>query len=181
MSDYLHDWTTLTLFGQRACQTWNDVAAWERFFNTYPARSFLELGTWTGGFALWLLLQCTQRDMAFRTIDTAPAPAPACDTLLGKKLDLAGRCVHADILANGGAAVLPIIASLPKPLVLFCDNGKKSQEFQQFVPHLAPGDFVAVHDWQTEFGEGDVDPVRGLLAHIDMDEGRTMSRWWRRV
>ena len=56
MSDYLHDWTTLTLFGQRACQTWNDVAAWERFFNTYPARSFLELGTWTGGFALWLLL-----------------------------------------------------------------------------------------------------------------------------
>lgn len=179
MSDHLHDWTTLTLFGQRACQTWNDVAAWERFFNAHRAKSVLELGTWTGGFALWLLLQCTQRDMAFRTIDTAPAPA--CDTLLGKKLDLAGRCVHADILANGGAAVLPVIASLPKPLVLFCDNGKKSQEFQQFVPHLAPGDFVAVHDWQTEFGEGDVDPVRGLLAHIDMDEGRTMSRWWRRV
>lgn len=179
MSDHLHDWTTLTLFGQRACQTWNDVAAWERFFNTYPARSFLELGTWTGGFSLWLLLQCTQRDMEFKTIDTAPAPA--CDSPLGKKLGLAGHCVYADILANDGAAVLPIIASLPKPLVLFCDNGKKSQEFQQFTPHLAPGDFVAVHDWQTEFGEGDVDPVRGMLAHIDMDEGRTMTRWWRRV
>lgn len=179
MSDHLHDCTTLTLFGQRASQTWNDVAAWERFFNAYPAASVLELGTWTGGFSLWLLLQCIQRDMVFKTIDTAPAPA--CDSRLGRALGLAQHCVFADILANGGAAVLPLLAKLPKPLILFCDNGKKSQEFRQFVPLLAPGDFVAVHDWLTEFDEGDVDPVRELLAHIDMDEGQTMSRWWRRV
>ena len=49
------------------------------------------------------------------------------------------------------------------------------------MPQLAPGDFVAVHDWGTEFGESDVDPVREILARIDIDEGQTMSRWWRRV
>ena len=70
------------------------------------------------------------------------------------------------------------------PLLLFCDAGNKPQEFQTFVPQLTAGDIVAVHDWGTEFGEGDELPVRAQVERLDWQECAELSlrtRWWRRL
>lgn len=180
-NDVWHQWTTTTFLSVRACQYWADIASWERFLNAHPAASVVELGTWTGGFSLFLLLQCLQRGMQFRTVDTAHVSAT--ETVIGKLLDLKSHCLTMDILGDDGANVASVLARMPRPLVLFCDNGLKSKEFRTLVPHLHPGDFAVVHDWQTEFGEGDVDPVRELVEVLPFNDelGKTMTRFWRRV
>lgn len=180
-NDIWHQWTTTTFLNVRACQYWADIASWERFLNAYPAKSLVELGTWTGGFSLFLLLQSLQRGMEFRTVDTAYVGA--AETPVGKLIDLKRHCLTMDILGDDGKAVAGVIMRLPKPLILFCDNGQKSKEFRTLVPYLQPGDLIVVHDWLTEFGEGDVDPVRSLVEVLPFNDelGKTMTRFWRRV
>jgi hypothetical protein len=41
--------------------------------------------------------------------------------------------------------------------ILCCDNGDKPREFATFAPVLKPGDLIAVHDWNLEVREEDVD------------------------
>jgi cephalosporin hydroxylase len=175
-------WAGPTFLGQRAAQTWSDFYNWERFFEAFPVRSVIELGTWTGGFALFLLLQTLQRNAQFLTFDTAPAPA--CDSLVAKALGLKLHCRTVDIFAQDGKAVAQAMAQLPKPLLLFCDNGDKPREFQLFTPMLQPGDFVAVHDWGTEFNPPDVVPVAHLVEPVFLNESvavGTLTRWYRRI
>lgn len=175
-------WAKPTFLGVRAAQAWSDFYNWERFLNAHPVGAIVELGTWAGGFSLFLLLQCIQRGAKFATFDTAPCPA--WPTPVSKLLGLEGVSYTEDIFAGGGHHVRRLLAQLPGPVLLFCDNGNKPREFQHFVPMLQPGDFAAVHDWGTEFNQPDVDPVAGLVEPVWVAESEavgTVTRWYRRV
>lgn len=190
MEDYSEDytdalrsvWAKPTFLGVRAAQTWSDFYNWERFLNANPVESIIELGTWHGGFALFLMLQAIQRGAEFMTFDTAPCPA--WDTWVAKALGLRSKSSTVDIFEDGGAHVRKFLDWFPKPALVLCDNGDKPAEVALFAPMLKPGDFLAVHDWGTEFNEPDIDPVRAILEPVFLDESTkvgTVTRWFRRV
>jgi hypothetical protein len=70
------------------------------------------------------------------------------------------------------------IASLPKPLVLFCDNGDKPREWQLYVPLLSTGDFAAIHDWGTEFHEHNLIPSPEPFMQAECESISSMTRFF---
>ena len=71
-----------------------------------------------------------------------------------------------------------LIESLPKPLVLFCDNGNRPLEWNRFVPLLSTGDFAAVHDWGTEFHESNLDPYPTPFMQEECEITQSMTRFF---
>jgi len=62
-----------------------------------------------------------------------------------------------DLFGEAGKKLIDFLdGGLPRPILLFCDNGDKPREFREFVPHLRVGDCVGVHDWGSEIHRADV-------------------------
>lgn len=172
MPDPCHDLWTVTFLGVQAVQFWADLLLWEKLFNAHPQlRGCVELGSLHGGLSLYLCLQSAARGLRFRTFDRKAPEALA--TPLAQRLDLAAQFVQGDMFDDqsaGGELKTLLADARVHPLVLLCDGGNKPKEFQTFVPLLWAGDLVAVHDHNTEFGDGDAEPVKGLVERIFVDE-----------
>lgn len=165
-----------TFAGSPISQAWNDLALWETVLSSYPPRSVVELGTWGGGMAIFLAAQGLARGFEVVTIDRDLGQLQRPDVLER----LGARAVGLDVFSDEGReAVLEMIRSLPKPLLLFCDNGNKPAEFRSFVPHLSKGDLVAVHDWVTEFHESDLAPPLPFLMRDQCEASASMTRFFR--
>lgn len=174
LDDPARDLFHTTFLGVTAVQQWTDLLLWEQFLNSQPGiRRIVELGTGSGGFAMFLALQARQRGISFTTVDKLEKPG-ACTTPIGQEL-LGSRFRRLDIFGEGRAVVEWLIREPEAhPLVLFCDDGDKPREMREFAPICLPGDFVVVHDWGTEATEQDLPglPLRptftveseGLLA-----------------
>lgn len=167
-----------TFFRSSIQQCWADLAIWEILLNKHELSSLLELGTGHGAMSIFLLCQCIQRGIEFQTIDRSIPPrlyAP-----LPELLGLKDRFTRGDVFAGGH--VERFIQTLPKPLLLFCDNGDKRREFKMFVPLLEPGDFVAVHDWGQEIDRADVEGYSTEpIMQEDCEKWRSITRFWRIV
>lgn len=142
--------TGSSFLGAPAAQLWRDYEPWERLLQTHQElEAIVELGTGDGGFALFLHLQALARGLQFDTYDTVePAWEP-----LAVELGLPARFHRQDVFDWQFADRLH---DLPRPLVLFCDNGDKPREAATFAPILERGDILAVHDWQSEIGPDDI-------------------------
>ena len=82
---------------------------------------------------------------------------------------------------EGKQAVLKIFRQPDlHPLVLFCDNGDKRRECEIYVPHLQSGDYLAVHDWGTEFCPEDAAlyPLEPLYFDI-IEKMKGVTRMWK--
>lgn len=171
-SDPCHDLWSVKFLGVQTVQYWADFLVWEKLLDAHPwLRTAVELGALRGGFSLYLLLQCTERRMGFATFDQNYPEA--LDTVIGQQAHLRDHWIAGDMFddQSAGGALKTILAdAAAHPLVLFCDGGNKPKEFQTFVPLLWAGDLVAVHDYNTEFGDGDAEPVKHLVERIFVDE-----------
>ena len=177
-------------------QWWSDMAFWERVFNTHgpsldeqpradnaPAfRQVIELGSGRGAMSMYLLLQCTQRGIAYTGFDhvaTQIGPTP-----LGRLLNIDSHIITGDLWSELNSGKLRALIADPAnhPLLLFCDNGNKPREFQTFAPLLRAGDVVAVHDWKNEFTDADVpEAMKARLRVIEEGECNAqgvLTRWW---
>jgi cephalosporin hydroxylase len=165
-----------TFLGVPISQTWNDLALWEAFLDDHPIASLLELGTWKGGMALFLGHQGKQRGFHVHTVDCHSAWLEC-----GKELESLSVGVHTvDVFSNEGARrVDSILREMPRPRLLFCDNGNKALEWATFVPKLEPGDYVVVHDWMTEFRPEHCIPLAEPIWHDWCDEAKSMTRFFR--
>lgn len=164
-----------TFFGIAISQTWQDLALWEEFLNRYPLKSILELGTWHGGMAAFLGMQARIRGASFTTVDMTD--------LLGKRsnqlAEFGIKVMNQDILSiTGIEKVAHMLQLMEPPRMLFCDNGSKAQEYRTFVPLLENGDFVAVHDWGTEFFPGDRVPLMPFVMEAECESVTSMTRFF---
>ena len=149
-----------TFCGCPAAQTWNDLTIWEEFLNRYPVASLIELGTWKGGMAAFLAVQCRARGIQFTTIDHALGQMENREFVEW----LGATCLNMDV-----SQIEPMreyLMSQPEPRLLFCDNGNKRRELSEIASLLAPGDFVAVHDWGAEAGPEGCDCWKILMLSL---------------
>ena len=165
-----------TFAGFGLSQSWNDLALWEAFLDAHPCCSVLELGTWRGGMSVFFALQGLAREMQVVSVDRDLGQAEGRAT--GEKLG----CEYLSIDLHSEAGRLEVealVARLPKPLMLFCDDGHKPGEWRAFVPMLSPGDFAAVHDWGREIHEFDLVPPLPMVSGEVCDEVSSWTRFFR--
>ena len=165
----LHDFSCTHFLGTRAIQYYADFYLWEVFFNRRgkQIKQLVELGSGNGGFSTYLLLQCYQRGIEYCGFDKRK---PTCeDSPIQLLLGLYNRIYQGDIFQELKYKVIELLVK-NKPVILYCDNGDKPKEFKRFVPYLKSGDFVAVHDWGTEFKPEHIiyDNVTEILTDVDV-------------
>jgi cephalosporin hydroxylase len=172
-----------TFMGLPLSQEWADIAIWETFFNEFPAKSFIELGTGNGGMSVFFALQCYQRDIQFVSFDNQKWINYSFG--IPKILRMQDGFFHMDIFREGLGVVEGAIKTLSRPLVVFFDNGDKPREWKTFAPLTRPGDFLAVHDFGVEFRErdiGDVPVERILTAECDArPQTGYKTMWFKRI
>ena len=142
-----------TFAGLDLAQTWQDLALWEAFLDAHEIRSLLEFGTWRGGMATFLAFQCHVRGAMFKTADHAGDLLQRRDVLATLGAELLCLDIHTE---SGVAHIAEILKGMPRPLLLFCDNGDKRGEVRKFTGCLRSGDYLAVHDWLSEIGPTDI-------------------------
>lgn len=164
-----------TFLGYPITQTWTDLALWEFFLNNYSPKSIVELGTWHGGMSLFLAMQCDFRGAKLVTVDVHQKRVQPRIHLerLGVNL-LALDLQHSDTPLK----LRSLLNDLPKPTLLFYDNGNKPYEWRTFTPLLQTSDFVAVHDWGTEITESDLYPRLPFLIKEPCEQAQSLTRFF---
>ena len=174
-----------TFTGCKVTQYWVDLALWEVFLNRCPdIASIIELGSEQCGLSLFLAVQAYQRGMEFRTLDHKWSEN--LRTPLARLLRLEEHFIRGNLFGEdvGGKLVNLLHGGLPRPILLFCDDGDKPRELREFVPHLQLGDYVGVHDWGTEIDQAHVAIFGDSLEPLWWGEWEavgSITRFWRVV
>lgn len=134
-----------------AAQHYLDFAAWARFFEYDKPNSVVELGTGTGAFSEFLQIEFDN----FATFD---------NKLPEKHIPFFFR---SDIFEEE-ELVATVMMRMPKPLLLYCDNGDKPREVRTFSKYLAPGDYLATHDFHIEIQREDIPEDFTQLINIGL-------------
>lgn len=176
------DLYSMTLFGTKIWQCWVDIGLWETFLNQcVGSKSIIELGTYDGAFSVYLLLQAINRGMKFWTFDYVRRED--MDTPVAALLNLDDHFIMEDIRAPHPEKLLALLNEEQNhPLILFCDDGAKEEEFQKYVVLLKSGDHIAVHDWGTEVYPKAIAPFNHLIEPVLWEACETMqshTRFWR--
>lgn len=154
------------LHGRDVMQYPHDLEAWLEFLAGHEVSAIVELGTCTGGMSLWLADHAGCRVLTFDRYEPEPFPD---DRVVFEQLDV----------FNDGLVVAARMRGLPRPLLLYCDNGDKPREVLAFTPLLRPGDFLAVHDFGQEIHASD---IPSMLADVSGPAaGRSLTRFYRRA
>ena len=169
-----------TFMGIEFQQHWDDLFIWEKFFNDYCPRTFIELGTGMGGMALFIASQCRSRGIQYHTFDNNAWIN--LDGALASMLNIRGSFHLVDVFSDKCInQIAALIDNSPHPLAIFFDDGNKPREWSIFAPKLLAGDYCIVHDWGTEFAENDIGNVpveRILTTQIDARGDGWKSMWF---
>lgn len=154
--------------GVPAAQCVQDYYLWEYLLNDNPQlRGIVELGTWEGGFSLYLAAQARCRGISFRTYDIV---APGHEIAGFVQLDIFGE---AESIGQYIRGCLPVI--------VLCDGGNKARELRTFSEYLDAESRLVVHDWGTEMDPKDVPGNLEMLYGDTFERYRSMSRVFRVV
>lgn len=172
---YLHNYQYNWFLGINAMQYHADFYAWELFFVRYGAKfkHVIELGTGTAAFSLYLMLHCVNRAMTFETFDIN-MPNTFWNPVM-KLVEMESHFHQMDIFADKCKRA---IETFQHPMVLFCDNGHKISEVTYCAPYLWKGDFLAVHDWGSEFFEANVPQNARMILQEPCETILSRTRFW---
>lgn len=173
----------MTFMGTRMAQEWYDLYIWENFFKTFPIATFIELGTGHGGFSIFLALQCYQRNIQFHTFENNTSLN--VNDRLPALLNMGKACHVIDIFRDDEkTSVAQVVAESPRPIAMFFDDGDKPREWRTFGPLTIPGDYLIVHDWDTEFSTNDIGGIKVERILTELSDKRTTgwkSMWFKRI
>lgn len=168
-----------SFLGMKMDQYWMDLFLWEKFLNEHDLKLMIELGTGHGGMSTFLKLQCVQRNIHFMTFDniaSTPMGSPVPNAI-----DLKGSFLLRDIFSDDTLnLVVNTLAERGHPACIFFDDGDKPREWKRFAPYMAVGDYLVVHDWDTEFKAGD---VVGNMTRIEesVDRFSYKTAWFQKA
>lgn len=139
-----------TFIGQKLSQTKEAIQLWEDFLNRNDFSRIIEFGTYKWGMSMLFKLFCIQKGAEFYTYDVSKLHL----SKLGKFLGLDKDFKKADIFSI--EKEIGDIIKKPGATLLYCDNGNKPKEVEVFAKYLKRGDWLAVHDWETEIELKDI-------------------------
>lgn len=152
-------------FGGVPCaQQWSDFILWEAVLNErLDLQGIVELGTFKGGFSLWLYAQCKVRDMWFRTYDVIHP---------GRRIP---GFVQIDMYLEKDE-ICRYLSKKPGPIILFCDGGNKPREMKTFPQCCPEGSLFFVHDWGTETLLSDIPSSLRMVYGDYCEQLRSITR-----
>lgn len=166
-TDRFHTFTGVSFGGVACAQMFVDFYVWEAVLNDNPRlNGIVEIGTFQGGFSLYLHAQAEARGMFFRTYD-----------VIVPERQIPGF-VKSDVFAE--TPQISAHLSRHDPLALFCDGGNKPRELNTFAQHLTPDSVIGVHDWGDEIGEDDVPYWLDMIHQGFCEELGSATRFFRR-
>lgn len=169
-----------TVGGIPASQTPSALFWYEQIIHAHGIQGILELGTERGGLSVFFGLQCPHHTVTVDVTDQLESHTRFMLTTLGVRQEIAD-CRDEEVARR-------LIYWVQRPLLVFCDNGYKKDEFGRYAPLLFAGDLIGVHDCGTEF-HPDADDTKAVVAanHLEriyqaeLDEDRTIAAFWRRL
>lgn len=149
--------TPIKPIGIEIAQKWEQLRAILEFIDENDVELFIELGVWKGGIASLLtartllvpnfwyigvdvngMLHLNEHVMTFIN------SSPKANIILANVFDMETQM---DLYR---------IIHTHNKVFLFCDNGDKPKEIRTYAPYLKSGDFIAVHDYNTEIFDEDL-------------------------
>ncbi len=125
-----------------------DFFMWEKFFMSHEIKALVELGTGSGTFSLFFMLQAIQHGFGFITFDIERPSI--LQTALGRLTNLDAHCIVGDVFDKAKPFVEAALTGGERPILLYCDNGDKPKEIETFFHLMHTGDYLVVHDWDSE-------------------------------
>jgi len=169
----LHSGTKCKFLGMEPAQFYVDLYIWELFFSQFHIRSMVELGTGQGGMTTFFILQSIQNRFYFDTFDI---------NYPGYQLEPVNRLINfdsyfhlGDIFDDQKETVIKLLKNRFRPVLLYCDDGIKAKEADIFSPYLVAGDFLVLHDWNTEVSRRDIPHIIDPLEELLVEEREQME------
>jgi len=145
------DFRHTNFLGNEMAQNRDEFMSWKGFLEEYNFKRFIELGTWKGGFALYMINFCEGKGVDFNTFDIEDYE----DTPEKQEVNFSKYFYKLDIWKH--IKYLKELIEQEGRTILFCDGGNKIKEFITFSPFLKKDDIIVIHDWGVEIRDGDVD------------------------
>jgi len=145
-----------TFLGRPVAQSFAAFYLFEKVLLSNPFDRIVELGTWKGNLSLYLYLYCLSEEAEFYSYDIQKQ-----NTYLNDKKDILKDILHFDNhfktldVLNENEEISNIIKKDGRT-IMFCDNGRKIQEFNIYAVFLKSGDIIGVHDWDSEISFEDI-------------------------
>jgi len=170
-----------TFLGRPVAQSFAAFYLFEKVLLNNPFRRIVELGTWKGNLSLYLYLYCLSEEAEFYSFDIQKQ-----NSYLDNKKDVLKDVLrfdeHFKILdvLNKNEEISNIIKKDGRTII-FCDNGRKIQEFNIYAVSLKVGDIIGVHDWDSEISFEDIKEtfMKERLEMIYEDECKNNDKYLR--
>lgn len=176
---YMRDTKNTFVYGVQTHQYHSDLWLWEKWFIANPIKTLIELGTGSGGLSMFFRLHAIQYDWFFMTFDIE-VPQAIYENLWAL-LGMSNSFVKGDIFGSARKGLELCIEQSAHPIMLYCDNGDKPREVKEFGKLLHKNDFIAVHDWGTEFVASDIPANTYEEIFTDVSEVCvSRTRWMRK-
>lgn len=143
---------------------WADFFTTEVFLAHERPRTVIELGTGSGAFSIYLASYCYMVRGGFFTFDIHLKGGPSKRVnyrTLGLIRRLGGRYHARDVFDGGTQTLIRQLIARGGVTLIYCDDGDKPREVWTYAGCLKPGDFIGIHDYNSEIFPRDLE---GLIA-----------------
>lgn len=167
-----------TFLGKRMAQSDKAITTWENVLKKLDFTRIIEIGTFHGGFSIYLLLWTLgDRRKEFHTFDIINWRDYDHNPKIKNFLELDKYFHKMDVFENVG--FIKNLINKQGGNILFCDGGDKEREFNTFAPLLKRFDVIVVHDWLTEVKPENLN-LKGL-EDITPSENDGMTRFFKKI
>ena len=167
---------------------WSDFFTMEVLLSQARPRTVIELGTGAGAFAAYLAAYAYIAGARFATFDThqkGGVTKRVNHRSLALVRQLGGRYYDRDVFAPATRTQIARLVARPGIALIYCDNGDKARELRTYIGCLKAGDFIGVHDYNSEIFPRDLEPLlaggRCVLWHEPLCERTGSSNRFLRV
>ncbi len=129
--------------GHRMAQTPEALLVFNEIFNREKFVRVIEIGTFFGGFALYLAFCSRMLNMKFFTFDIKTKKS----NVYKRIKQLGGTYLQLNVFQPQGKERLRSLIRAPGRVLLLCDGGNKVKEIEFFAQFLKPKDVIMGHDY----------------------------------
>ena len=154
MSESLYRKKRNVFLGRANWHSMAEIYLMDRLLHRNKFDRIIELGTMTGGMTLIFGIHALRMGADVMTFDLRPEPR---DAVWGAFVEAFPVKHHEmDVFEWDTEELIKTYLKVGRVL-LYCDNGKKIDEFNTYAQYLKPGDVIMTHDRPSEIKFSDIE------------------------